>query len=103
MDNELLTNFCIAAMGVDGDITDEEIDRIVEVLDEFGISEDEISDAVDEIENFDIDQALDDFTEMTKADQKKLVQTMKKILTSDGMTKKEGDLIKNLQKIADAS
>ncbi|WP_411823649.1 hypothetical protein [Leptospira sp. 'Mane'] len=103
MDNELLLNISIAAIGVDGEVTDEEIDKLVEVLAEFDITEDEISDGIDNIEEFDVDAGLSDFEELPQGDQQKIIKTLKKIFASDSTSRKESQLVINLQKIADAS
>jgi uncharacterized tellurite resistance protein B-like protein len=103
MDHELLTNLCVAALGVDGEITDEEIEKIVEVLAEFDITEDDISDAIDDIEDFDTGAGIDQFSEMDKSDQKKIIQVLKKIFSSDGINRGETQLVSSLQKISDAT
>ncbi|TGN20959.1 hypothetical protein [Leptospira idonii] len=103
MDNELLMNFSIAAMGVDGDITEDEINKLVSVLAKFDISEDEISDAIDNIDDFDVDEGLNDFAELDEDDQDQIISTLKKILSADGLSQKEAKLLSDLQKIADDS
>ncbi len=69
---------------------------------EFDITEDDIVDAIDSIEDFDTSAAVDQFAEMNKPDQKKIVQTLKKLFASDGINRTETQFVSALQQIVDA-
>lgn len=97
--NEAFIATCIEVTRMDGELSNEEMSKCLEVLKGYGINQEEFDAVVDKLDQFTEDDWIATIKSMTKDTKSKLLAATDLIARSDGMDSSEFEFINSIKEI----